>query len=100
MLAAPPDDPMDRLFKLVAFAMPSVASLAARNTDLAAEVDRHRKVEEELRRACGELEAQGGARPDEGARANEQLHQEIQDRRRTEQSLRYSETLLRRLHED
>jgi light-regulated signal transduction histidine kinase (bacteriophytochrome) len=100
MLASPPDDPMDRLFKLVAFAMPSVASLAARNTDLAAEVDRHRKVEEELRRACGELEAQVAARTDEAARANEQLHQEIQDRRRTEQSLRYSETLLRRLHED
>jgi len=100
MLAPPPDDPMDRLFKLVAFAMPSVASLAARNTDLAAEIDRHRTVEEELRRACAELEAQVGMRAAEAARAQEQLNQEIQDRRRTEQSLRYSETLLRRLHED
>jgi light-regulated signal transduction histidine kinase (bacteriophytochrome) len=100
MLAPPPDDPMDRLFKLVAFAMPSVASLAARNTDLAAEVDRHRKVEEELRHACAELEAQVAMRTAEAARAQEQLNQEIQDRRRTEQSLRYSETLLRRLHED
>ena len=100
MLAAPPDDPMDRLFKLVAFAMPSVASLAARNTDLAAEVDRHRHVEEELRRACAELEAQVAGRTAEAAHAQEQLNQEIQDRRRTEQSLRYSETLLRRLHED
>src|SRR5207237_624589 len=40
------------------------------------------------------------ARNAEAARAHEQPNQEIQDRRRTEQSLRYSETLLRRLHED
>ena len=93
-------DPMDSLTRLVTWALPGVAALVERNAALAADVERGRAVEAELRRTCAELEARVAERSAEAARANEQLQQEILDRRRTEQSLRYSETLLRRLHED
>jgi signal transduction histidine kinase len=91
---------MGLLYNLIARAMPSVAAVAARNAELCAELEARRAAEESLRAAYAELEARASERTAEATRAHDQLQQEIQDRRRTEQSLRYSETLLRRLHED
>jgi light-regulated signal transduction histidine kinase (bacteriophytochrome) len=93
-------EPMDLLTKLMLRVNPRLADLVERNAELTAEVARRRETEAALQRAYAELEAQAAERRVEAARAAEQLHQEVQDRRRTEQSLRYSETLLRRLHED
>jgi len=96
----PRADAMEFLSKLISLARPGVAALAERNAALEADAARGRAVEAGLRDACTALEARVAACEAEAARAHEQLQQEIQDRRRTEQSLRYSETLLRRLHED
>jgi len=93
-------DPMDPFTRLVTWALPGVAALVQQNAELTADLERRRAVEADLRRTCAELEARVAERTAEAVRANEQLQQEILDRRRTEQSLRYSETLLRRLHED
>jgi len=93
-------DPMDSITKLVAWALPGVAALVQRSEELAADVERRRGAEADLHRSIAELEAKVAEQGSAAARANEQLQQEILDRRRTEQSLRYSETLLRRLHED
>jgi len=91
---------MDLLFRLLARLSPRVAKLIEHDTALAAELEERRNAEAALRAAYGELETLVAERTREVTQANEQLQQEIQDRRRTEQSLRYSETLLRRLHED
>jgi light-regulated signal transduction histidine kinase (bacteriophytochrome) len=91
---------MDMFSRLIARLLPGVAALHTRNAELAAEVEHRGAREAQLRRAYAELEARADAGTADASRANEQLQQEIQDRRRTEQSLRYSETLLRRLHED
>jgi len=96
----PRADAMEFLSKLISLARPGVAALAERNAALEADAVRGRAVEAALRDACAALEARVAACEADAARAHEQLQQEIQDRRRTEQSLRYSETLLRRLHED
>jgi len=96
----PRADAMEFLSKLISLARPGVAALAERNAALEADAARGRAVEAALRDACAALEARVAACEADAARAHEQLQQEIQDRRRTEQSLRYSETLLRRLHED
>jgi len=93
-------DPMDSITRLFAWALPGVAALVKRNAELAAEIERRDAAAAELARSAATLEARVAERTAEAARANEQLQQEILDRRRTEQSLRYSETLLRRLHED
>src|SRR6185437_9420205 len=50
--------------------------------------------------ARASLEHRVAARTAELAQSNVKLEQEIQDRLRTEQALRYSETLLRRLHDE
>ena len=55
----------------------------------------HRKNEEALRRAHGELEARVQERTQELALVNQTLVQEIGERRETERSLRESETSLR-----
>jgi light-regulated signal transduction histidine kinase (bacteriophytochrome) len=96
----PRADAMEFFSKLISLARPGVAALAERNAALEADAARSRAVEAGLRDACAALEARVAACEAEAARAHEQLQQEILDRRRTEQSLRYSETLLRRLHED
>jgi light-regulated signal transduction histidine kinase (bacteriophytochrome) len=96
----PRADAMELFSKLISLARPGVAALAERNAALEADAARARAVEAALRDACAALELRVAACESEAAKAHEQLQQEIQDRRRTEQSLRYSETLLRRLHED
>ncbi|MCS6297872.1 MAG: hypothetical protein H8K09_16685 [Nitrospira sp.] len=55
----------------------------------------HRKNEETLRKAHGELEARVEERTHELALVNQTLLQEISERRETERSLRESETSLR-----
>jgi light-regulated signal transduction histidine kinase (bacteriophytochrome) len=91
---------MDLLFRMLMRASPRIAALVERNAELAAAVERHKADAEALAIANSALEARVAQEASSATRATEQLHQEILDRRRTEQSLRYSETLLRRLHED
>jgi signal transduction histidine kinase len=83
-----------------ALAQPSPAALAAESADLRADLARATETEQELRRAHDELSQKLSHCKDELSQAGDQLRNEVLDRRRTEQSLRYTETLLRRLHED
>src|SRR4051794_22861555 len=82
----PRADAMEFFSKLISLARPGVAALAERNAALEADAARGRTVEATLRDACAALEARVAACEAEAAKAQEQLQQEIQDRRRTEQS--------------
>jgi signal transduction histidine kinase len=83
-----------------ALALPNAGTLSATNADLRAELERNAQTEAEMRGAHDQLAAKLAQCNDELGQAGEQLRNEVLDRRRTEQSLRYTETLLRRLHED
>lgn len=91
---------MDLLFRMLMRISPRTAALARRNAELTAALEHQQAAAAALARDKAALEARIAQEASAAVRANEQLNQEIQDRRRTEQSLRYSETLLRRLHED
>ena len=93
-------DAMDFLFRLLKRVSPRVAALDADNASLRAQVQRLEAASTALASTNAMLETRVADSGVEAGRAREQLQQEILDRRRTEQSLRYSETLLRRLHED
>ncbi|MEP7062192.1 MAG: ATP-binding protein [Betaproteobacteria bacterium] len=83
-----------------ALALPSVQSLKDVNAFLKQENARRREAERAATDAKVSLEQRVAERTEELARSNVQLEQEIQERQRTEQALRYSETLLRRLHDE
>jgi signal transduction histidine kinase len=83
-----------------ALALPSARALQTVNAELEREITLRVNAELDLRAAYQELEQRVTQRTQELSDANERLTQEIQERRRTEQALRYSETLLRRLHDD
>jgi signal transduction histidine kinase len=83
-----------------ALALPSTQSLKDVNDFLKHENARRREAERAATDAKVSLEQRVAERTEELARSNVQLEQEIQERQRTEQALRYSETLLRRLHDE
>ncbi|MEO6929903.1 MAG: hypothetical protein ABI190_12135, partial [Casimicrobiaceae bacterium] len=83
-----------------ALALPSTQSLKDVNEFLKQENSRRRDAERAATEANVSLEQRVAERTDELARSNVQLEQEIQERQRTEQALRYSEALLRRLHDE
>ncbi|HEV8502814.1 MAG TPA: ATP-binding protein [Casimicrobiaceae bacterium] len=83
-----------------ALALPSSRSLEEVNAFLRDENARRRDAERGANEARASLEHRVAARTAELAQSNVKLEQEIQDRLRTEQALRYSETLLRRLHDE
>jgi len=83
-----------------ALALPSTQSLKDVNAFLKQENARRRDAEHVATEAKVSLEQRVAERTNELARSNVQLEQEIQERQRTEQALRYSETLLRRLHDE
>jgi len=83
-----------------ALALPSTQSLKDVNEFLKQENARRRDAERVVTEAKVSLEQRVAERTEELARSNVQLEQEIQERQRTEQALRYSETLLRRLHDE
>jgi len=91
---------MDFLFRLLKRVSPRVAALDAGNAELREQVQRLEAANAALEGTNAMLEGRVSDSGVEAGRARDQLQQEILDRRRTEQSLRYSETLLRRLHED
>ena len=69
------------------------------NAELEREITLRITAELDLRASYQELEERVAQRTRELSEANERLTQEIQERERTEQALRYNETLLRRLHD-
>ncbi len=83
-----------------ALALPSTQSLKDVNEFLKQENAYRREAERAATDAKVSLEQRVTARTEELARSNVQLEQEVQERQRTEQALRYSETLLRRLHDE
>lgn len=83
-----------------ALALPSSKALKDVNDFLKLENARRRDAERAATDAKVSLEQRVAERTEELARSNVQLEQEIQERQRTEQALRYSETLLRRLHDE
>lgn len=74
-------------------------ALQRANTELEQEITLRVAAELDLRASYQELELRVAQRTRELSDANERLTQEIQERERTEQALRYNETLLRRLHD-
>jgi signal transduction histidine kinase len=82
-----------------ALALPSSASLQEANRILGQENARRRDAERSATEMLASLEQRVHERTEALAKSNVQLEQEIQERQRTEQALRYSETLLRRLHD-
>jgi signal transduction histidine kinase len=83
-----------------ALALPSTRSLEEVNAFLRAENARRRDAERAANEARASLEQRVVERTTELAQSNVKLEMEVQDRLRTEQALRYSETLLRRLHDE
>ena len=69
------------------------------NAELEREITLRITAELDLRASYQELEERVAQRTRELSEANDRLTQEIQERERTEQALRYNETLLRRLHD-
>src|SRR5947209_5490317 len=76
-------------------AMPGARALQRINVELEHEITLRVAAELDLRASYQELEERVLQRTRELSQANERLTQEIQERERTEQALRYSETLLR-----
>jgi signal transduction histidine kinase len=83
-----------------ALALPSTRSLEEVNAFLREENARRRDAERSANEARASLEQRVVERTTELAQSNVKLEMEAQDRMRTEQALRYSETLLRRLHDE
>ena len=83
-----------------ALALPSTRSLEEVNAFLREENARRRDAERAANEARASLEQRVVERTTELAQSNVKLEMEAQDRLRTEQALRYSETLLRRLHDE
>jgi signal transduction histidine kinase len=83
-----------------ALALPSTRSLEEVNAFLREENARRRDAERAANEARASLEQRVVERTTELAQSNVKLEMEVQDRLRTEQALRYSETLLRRLHDE
>jgi len=79
--------------------VPSPGALADANAQLALEVTRRQETENKLLAAYVTLEKNVAERTLELSEANARLEREIVEHRRTDQSLRYNETLLRRLHD-
>jgi len=82
-----------------ALALPNLQQLEQANAAFRVDAERRDGADAALREAHAKLEQSLDVRTVELAEANARLEREIAEHRRTDQALRYNETLLRRLHD-